>query len=105
LLKASEHAAAEAHLRLPTSLNASMRSLYDGLSKKRGKTFDTAYLDAMVKGHEAAAREFSREAATGKDPAIKRYAQEALPTIDAHLTLARMSLQEQKPGVAERQRP
>jgi len=104
-LDASKHVASKLHLTLPSTLNPPTQAVYDALSKKSGRDFDTAYLDAMVTGHDAAVREFEYEAETGRNAAIKRYAHDELPMLREHFTLARKAQQEVQTGVAEPQKP
>lgn len=103
-LDALKQVASKVHVTLPTEVDAATKSLYEDLSKKSGRDFDTAYIDAMVSGHESAVREFSDEATAGQNDAIKAYAQSELPMLDEHLRHARNLAQEQKPGIAQPQR-
>jgi hypothetical protein len=52
-LDASKHVASAVHSTLPDAVDAPTNSVYDDLWKKSGRDFDSAYLDAMVGGHEA----------------------------------------------------
>lgn len=42
----------------------------------------------MVEDHEKDIAEFSEEASTGKDPAVKSFAARTLPTLKMHLQMA-----------------
>ena len=53
----------------------------------KGAAFDKAYVDGMVKDHEEDVREFSKEAETGQNAAIKGTAETSLPTIKEHLQM------------------
>jgi putative membrane protein len=54
-----------------------------------GTAFDRAYIQDMVKDHEADVRLFRTEAQQGKDPELKRLAATTLPTLEEHLSMAR----------------
>jgi putative membrane protein len=104
-LDASKHVASAVHSTLPKAVDAPTQAMYDDLSKKTGRDFDTAYLDAMVTGHDEAVRKFEEEETSGQNTAIKGYAREQLPTIREHLSLARHAQQEVQTGVTEPQKP
>jgi putative membrane protein len=56
------------------------------LEKATGKEFDQMYVHMMVPGHRSTASLFEKYALTGKDPQVKAFAAETLPTIKQHLT-------------------
>lgn len=47
--------------------------------------FDSAYVHAMSSGHGNTVQVFENYATTGKDPAVKAWAQQTLPTLQMHL--------------------
>lgn len=47
--------------------------------------FDAAYVHAMVAGHGNTVQTFENYATTGKDPAIRAWAKQMLPTLKMHL--------------------
>ncbi len=51
--------------------------------------FDRDYMRGQVEGHAAAVQAFQDEIANGTDPDLKAFAQQTLPTIQQHLTMAR----------------
>jgi len=104
-LDASRRVASTVHSRLPDAVDVPTKALYDDLSRRSGREFDTAYLDAMVSGHEEAVRKFEIAANSGQNAAIKDYARTQLPTIKEHLNLARSAQREVQTGVAEPQEP
>jgi putative membrane protein len=55
------------------------------LSKASGDDFDRMYVHAMVSGHRSTVMMFQNYAITGKDPVVKAFAQQMLPTLKAHL--------------------
>lgn len=53
--------------------------------KNAGEDFDRLYVHAMVVNHTNTVETFKNYATTGKDPAVKAFAQQTLPTLKAHL--------------------
>jgi putative membrane protein len=53
--------------------------------KNAGDNFDKLYVHAMVSGHNSTVQTFETYAINGKDPAVKAFAQQTLPTLKAHL--------------------
>lgn len=51
--------------------------------------FDRDYMRGQVQSQQAAVQLFQDEAANGQDPDIKAFAQQTLPTVQQHLTMAR----------------
>jgi putative membrane protein len=47
--------------------------------------FDSAYVNAMSAGHGNTVQTFENYATTGKDPAVRAWAQQMLPTLKMHL--------------------
>jgi putative membrane protein len=54
--------------------------------KNAGDDFDRLYVHAMVVNHANTVLTFENYATTGKDPAVKGFARQMLPTLKAHLT-------------------
>jgi putative membrane protein len=77
--------AAEKNIDLPQQLNAKDKATKARLEKLSGDQFDRAYMKDMVKDHQKDVAEFQKQAQTGKDPAIKNFAQQTLPTLQSHL--------------------
>lgn len=73
---------------LPTTVSPSDRATIERLSKLSGADFDREYINTMVKDHKDDISEFHHEATTGTVPAVKTFAENALPTLHEHLTLA-----------------
>jgi putative membrane protein len=64
-------------------------STLESLKALKGKEFDTAYIQrAGVQGHQEAVAAFQTEAQQGQNAALKKAAQDALPTVQAHLKMA-----------------
>jgi putative membrane protein len=53
--------------------------------KNAAEHFDQLYVHAMVVNHASTVQTFENYATTGKDPAVKAFAQQLLPTLKAHL--------------------
>jgi putative membrane protein len=76
-------------IQLPAEVNSSQKSTMEKLSKLSGAEFDKEYMSAMVKDHEADAKEFQTQATEGTDPDLKGFASKRLPIIQEHLQMAR----------------
>jgi len=72
---------------LPTSLDADQQKLLDEL--RTADDFDDRYLDAMEDGHEKAVSLFDDTAKDSKDAEVRAYAASSLPTLKAHLDMAK----------------
>jgi len=76
----------------PSKIDPDAQKAYDRLSKLSGPQFDRAYIDDMVKDHRKDVQLFEDQARNGKDPEIKQFAAQTLPTIQDHLQMVeRMS--------------
>ena len=65
------------------------RSTIDHLQKLSGTDFDKSYASAMVKNHKKDVKDFKNAAQNLKDPDLKAFAQNTVPTLEEHLRLAR----------------
>ena len=74
---------------VPTGPSAAQTAADAGLAGLKGKDFDRAYADTMVKDHEAAVALFESEVAQGSDKALVAFARDTLPTLKMHLEHAR----------------
>ena len=81
--------AAQEKITLPEDMNAKDKATYDMLSKLSGAAFDRAYARYMVRDHEEDVAEFSKEANSGHNPAVKDFATQNLPTLQDHLKEAK----------------
>ena len=59
------------------------------LSKLSGAAFDKAYMNDMVNDHVKDVADFQKESTSGKDPAVKSFASQTLPTLQSHLQEAK----------------
>jgi putative membrane protein len=80
--------AASKHITLPTKLSAKDQATKDRLSKLSGSAFDHAYVNDMVKDHQADAAAFHKTATTAQDPDIKAWATKTGSVVDEHLEMA-----------------
>lgn len=92
-----DHGKADAELRriasaqglsLPDKLDKSAEKDLDRLTKLHGADFDKAYMKHNVGAHKKAVKDFQKEAGSGKDDALKRFAEQTLPTLKEHEQLA-----------------
>jgi putative membrane protein len=74
---------------LPSDLSEQDKGLFTRLSKLNGAAFDKAYMDAMVKDHEADVADFEKEARSGADSDLRHFASKTLPMLKQHLQLAK----------------
>jgi putative membrane protein len=73
---------------LPDSLDSDSKDKLDKLSKKSGKDFDKAYMDAMVSDHKKDVNDFEDATKNAKDTEVKAFAEKTLPTLKMHLDMA-----------------
>jgi putative membrane protein len=76
-------------IELPQQLDAEHQQALDRLSKMRGAEFDRTYMQDMVKDHNKDVNEFRKEAQSGKDPDIREFARQTLPTLQQHDQMAK----------------
>ena len=74
---------------VPADVDQESKDAADKLSKTSGKEFDKAYIDDMVKGHEAVVKAFEKESKDATDPDLKAWVTKTLPTIQDHLKMAK----------------
>lgn len=77
--------AAEKNIEVPQQLDAKDKATKARLEKLSGERFDRAYMKDMVRDHQKDVAEFQRASKIAKDPAIKNFAQQTLPTLQDHL--------------------
>lgn len=81
--------ASEQKIRLAAGLSRQDQATYDRLSSLSGDAFDKAYARDMVSDHVKDVAAFKKEAATGKNDAVRKFAMGTLPTLEMHLKMAR----------------
>jgi putative membrane protein len=73
---------------LPTGLGPKNNALRARLSRLHGAAFDRAYARAMVADHQEDLREFRHEASSGRNPAVRTFADKYQAVIQGHLIMA-----------------
>ena len=74
---------------LPDSIGSDHSKKIADLSKKIGKDFDKAYIDMMVDGHQSTVNDFEKASNNTKDPDVKAWVDNTLPTLKMHLDSAK----------------
>ena len=77
------------NVELPADIDSKGQKTFDKLSKESGADFDKAYVKDMIKDHEKDIKEFQKEAKDGKDPDVKKFAEDHVPVLQKHLEHAR----------------
>ena len=78
--------AQQANLTVPTAIDAQNdKTLIKPMEKLKGAAFDHRYVQAMVTGHTKAIAVYKKEAQAAQNPALKSYAEQALPVLEKHL--------------------
>jgi putative membrane protein len=76
----------QASLNMPNAIDAEHnKAMIDPFQKLKGAAFDHRYVREMVAGHTKAIAVYKKEAADAQNPALKSYAEQALPTLQKHL--------------------
>jgi len=73
------------NISLPMALTEKGQEAYNDLNKKSGNDFDKEYADMMVDGHKKTIEKMEKAAKDAKDPQIKQWAANMIPTLQAHL--------------------
>ncbi len=71
------------------TLNAQQQATLDQLKSLNGKAFDEAYIAAQTAGHQQTLDALKGYATTGDTPALKNFASDLIPTVTAHLNMAK----------------
>ena len=74
---------------VPDKLSAKDAATKAHLEKLSGKAFDRAYMRDMVTDHIKDVNEFRMESKNAKDPDVKNFASQTLPTLKDHLKEAK----------------
>jgi putative membrane protein len=76
-------------IQLPKQLDAKHQQQLSKLGKLKGKEFDQAYMSEMGhKDHKKDIQAFEKQARQGKDPELRAFAEETLPVLQKHLSMA-----------------
>jgi putative membrane protein len=76
------------NITLPAAVDAKAKATHDRLAELSGQVFERAYVQDMVAGHRKAIAAFKKESTSGKDPEVKAWATQTMPTIEEHLKMA-----------------
>jgi putative membrane protein len=80
----------QANLNVPNAIDsAHNKMMIDPFQKLKGAAFDHKFAQEMVAGHTKAIAVYKKEAADAENPALKSYAEQALPTLQQHLDHAK----------------
>jgi putative membrane protein len=74
---------------LPTDVNAKQKALLARLNRLSEETFDKEFVKAIIRDHEADVKLFQKQADSGTDQDVKTFAVNTLPTLKAHLEMAK----------------
>ena len=76
----------QANLNMPNAIDTEHnKAMIAPFQKLNGKAFDHKYVQEMIAGHTKAIAAYKKEAADAQNPALKSYAEQALPTLQKHL--------------------
>ncbi|GFE76779.1 DUF4142 domain-containing protein [Novosphingobium sp. TCA1] len=70
-------------------LSEAQQQTIDSLKTLKGADFDKAYAKAQVDGHEATLAKLKDYAASGDSAPLQAFAKELIPTVTAHLNMAK----------------
>jgi putative membrane protein len=91
-------------IELPRDLSEDAQAIYEELQGKSGAEFDQAYMNEMVSDHEHDVAAFEDYVENAKDPELRSFAEETLPTLKEHLEQAKQT-QEQVAAAGEQEQP
>ena len=80
--------ALQENLTLPTEPSKQERSATQRIGGLSGAAFDRTYAQEELRDHQQDVALFQQEADSGRDPALKQFAQKTLPTLHQHLQMA-----------------
>ena len=81
--------AASQGVEVPTTIDSEHAAQSAKLGKANGKDFDSQYVRAQVRDHEKTVALLQQEIHSGKDSAVKDFAQKTLPVVNHHLAMAK----------------
>jgi putative membrane protein len=76
-------------LTVPSTLSSEQQTEYAKLAKLSGASFDTAYMNLMVKDHTSDLAAFRKEETTTQNRELKATVSKAMPVIEEHLEIAK----------------
>jgi putative membrane protein len=80
--------AKQANIDLPPQPTGKDAAEGQKLRELNGTAFDQAYAQGQLRDHQETVELFQKEAGSGKDPALKAFAQKTLPILQQHLQMA-----------------
>ncbi|MBW4026069.1 MAG: DUF4142 domain-containing protein [Acidobacteria bacterium] len=86
-------AAQQLHIKPSDKPDGKDKSLVKKLQTSSGQQFDEMYIEAMIKDHKQALKEFKSEAENGQNPSLKQFANQGAQMIQQHLQLAQQLAQ------------
>lgn len=90
--------AQQANLTVPNAIDSDHnKKMIDPFKKLKGSALDHHYAQEMVAGHTKAIAMYKTEAESAQNPALKSYAEQALPVLKKHLEEAK-TLEKAKAG-------
>jgi putative membrane protein len=72
----------------PTEPNAMQQKMMTHLQGLEGAKFDRAYITGQIKAHTAMLKLFQEEAKAGENEQVKAFAEQTVPVIQQHLSMA-----------------
>lgn len=81
--------AAKKGVTLPMEPSAKHKMAMDKMAKMSGADFDREYMRDQVKAHDMTVSLFEKEARSGRDAETKAWAEQTLPTLREHQTMAK----------------
>jgi putative membrane protein len=75
-------------LKAPTIMDAKHKALLSKLKAASGASFDNLYAQQQLEAHQQGVTLFTGESQNGKDPDLKNFARQTLPTLQEHLSMA-----------------
>ena len=79
---------------IPTEAGEEHSKLRAELGELEGEAFDQKYMAAMAEDHQKAVDLFQKQAEEGQDPELKSFAEQTLPTLKEHLSMAQEMVQQ-----------
>jgi putative membrane protein len=80
---------AQAHgIAMPATLDSRHERAMERLSKLNGAAFDTAYINDMIRMHDATVKAMNEQLASGQSPVVNVWVQNTRPTVMQHEMVA-----------------
>lgn len=77
--------AQNSNIDVPAGVDKAAQKTYDRLTRLSDGEFDRTYMNVMVQDHRKTVDLFKKELSQGKIPALQKFAEETLPTLEDHL--------------------